>query len=122
MEIKKEKEGNTLTISLLGRLDSTNAKELEDIVLEDTDGIFNLIFDLKELKYTSSAGLRIFLKAQKIMIKQGTMEVINVCDDVYDIFDINNVAKTCHFKNIINIITYINYFHCSLLNHYFLCF
>lgn len=100
MEIKKEKEGNTLTISLLGRLDSTNAKELEDIVLEDTDGIFNLIFDLKELKYTSSAGLRIFLKAQKIMIKQGTMEVINVCDDVYDIFEMTGFSDIINIKKI----------------------
>ena len=100
MEIKKEKKDNTLTIYLIGRLDSTNAKDLEDIVMDETDGIFNLIFDLAELKYTSSAGLRIFLKAQKIMLKQGDMEVINACDDVYDIFEMTGFSDIINIKRV----------------------
>ena len=44
------------------------------------------MLDLKELLYTSSAGLRVFLNAQKIMDDQGDMVIRNANEDVMDIF------------------------------------
>ena len=87
MTIEQEKEGSKLTISIEGRLDATNAPELGKVIENELDGISELIFDLKDLEYTSSAGLRQFLAAQQIMDDQGSMLIKNANDAVMDIFD-----------------------------------
>ena len=51
-------------------------------------GADTLIFDLKDLEYILSAGLRVLLSAQKVMNKQGKMVVRNVNEDVMEVFDI----------------------------------
>lgn len=97
MDIIKEANGKDLLIKICGRLDTNSAPQLEQAVFENTQGVENLTFDLKEMPYTSSAGLRVFLKAQKLMNKQGNMHVINACDDVMEVFEITG------FSDIINI-------------------
>lgn len=96
MEIKKEINGKTLTVSVSGRLDTSTAPELEK-QLGDLAGIDDLILDFDNLEYISSAGLRVILKAQKIMNKQGSMKLVNVNDCVMEIFDITG------FSDILNI-------------------
>ena len=97
MDIIKEANGKDLLIKICGRLDTNSAPQLEQAVFENTQGVENLTFDLKEMPYTSSAGLRVFLKAQKLMNKQGDMHVINACNDVMEVFEITG------FSDIINI-------------------
>ncbi|MCR5212045.1 MAG: STAS domain-containing protein [Lachnospiraceae bacterium] len=46
------------------------------------------MFDIAQLEYTSSAGLRVLLSAQKIMNKQGSMVVKNASDEVKEIFEV----------------------------------
>ena len=62
-------------------------------VRADLDGVEALVLDLKDMKYTSSAGLRLFLKTQKRMNKQGSMKLINVQDDVMEIFDMTGFSS-----------------------------
>ena len=88
MNIQVQTENTTCTITLSGRLDTTTAPELEKAVLENTGTCETLIFDLEDLTYTSSAGLRVFLKAQKQMNRQGSMKLIHVCPDIMEIFDV----------------------------------
>lgn len=66
MKIKKELENNVLVLALEGRLDTVTAPELEREV-SDLSGVTDLVFDMKNLEYISSAGLRVILKAQKTM-------------------------------------------------------
>ena len=40
------------------------------------------------LEYVSSAGLRVILKAQKIMNAKGSMKLIGVNDSIMEVFDI----------------------------------
>lgn len=87
MEIIKQKDGNKLDIKLVGRLDTRTAPELSETLKDELDGVEELTFDLSELIYISSAGLRIILSAQKIMNKQGTMKVTNVQDIVMEVFE-----------------------------------
>lgn len=88
MEIKKNKNGSALTIALDGRLDTTSAPQLETELKSSTDGITELVFDFEQLKYISSAGLRVILGAQKTMNKQGSMKIRNVNSDIAEIFEI----------------------------------
>ena len=97
MDIIKELNGTELVIKICGRLDTNSAQQLEQALLESVEGVASLVFDLEQMPYTSSAGLRVFLKSQKIMNKQGEMKVINACEDVMEVFEITG------FSDIINI-------------------
>lgn len=49
--------------------------------------------DLKEVPYTSSAGLRTLLLAQKRMMKQGTMTLKNVQSSVLEVLKVTGYIK-----------------------------
>lgn len=87
MIINHEKTNDNLVICVSGRLDTMTAPELETFLLENLNGVKKLVFDLKDMEYTSSAGLRIFLKAQKLMNNQGEMVIENVQADVMEVFE-----------------------------------
>lgn len=92
MTIDMISKDNQIILSLSGRLDATNAPELEAELKKSINGIKKLVFDFKELEYISSAGLRVLLNAQKIMNKQGEMIVRNINDTISDVFEITGFA------------------------------
>ncbi len=85
MTVTKEQDGSTLTVYVEGKLDAVTSPKLEED-LGDLAGVEDLIFDLKDLIYTSSAGLRVLLNAQKVMDDQGDMIIRNANEDVMDVF------------------------------------
>ena len=91
MTIDKKLNGSKLTISVGGRLDTTTSPELEAQL--DLHGITDLTFDMKELDYVSSAGLRLLLKAQKQMNTQGDMRLVNVNDIVMEVFEVTGFSS-----------------------------
>ncbi len=88
MTIEKKLEGTKLTISLEGRLDTMTSPQLEAEFKQSLDGVTDLVIDLKDLAYISSAGLRVLLAAQKTMNKQGSMVIRNANEDIMEIFDV----------------------------------
>ena len=97
LNIGKNQAGDALTLSLEGRLDTTTAPELEEVVKTNLDGVSALTVDMEKLEYISSAGLRVLLSAQKVMNKQGSMTIKNASEDVKEIFDVTG------FSDILNI-------------------
>lgn len=97
MTIESKRDNGKLTITLTGRLDTVTAPKLEETLRETCNDVTVLIFDLAKLEYISSAGLRVLLSAQKTMNKQGSMKVINACEEIMEIFDITG------FTDILNI-------------------
>ena len=92
MEIKKNSTGNTLNISLNGRLDTTTAPMLESELNESIAGVSELILDFADLEYISSAGLRLLLAGQKRMNKQGSMILRHVNNDINDVLEITGFS------------------------------
>lgn len=92
LSINQKPESSKLTLELVGRLDTSTAPELEAVVRGNLDGVKELIFDIRELEYVSSAGLRVFLSAQKIMNKQGSMLIKNVSKDVMEVFEVTGFS------------------------------
>ena len=88
MEIKKDKNGSAMKLTVSGRLDTTTAPDLEKEVRDSIEGVDELTFDFEGLEYISSAGLRVLLATQKIMNKQGTMKVVSVSGPVMEVFEI----------------------------------
>lgn len=92
MTITKKKEENVLTLMIEGRLDTATAPELEAVIDTDLVNEKEVVFDFDDLEYISSAGLRVILKAQKIMNKQGSMKIIHVNNAIMEIFEITGFA------------------------------
>lgn len=92
MTIQTEKKDAALTLKISGRLDTTTAPELEQVIKEVTDDTKELTLDMTELTYISSAGLRVLLGAQKKMNKIGSMKLTGVCEAVKDVFEITGFA------------------------------
>ena len=97
MDINKEKNGNALTVSLIGRLDAVTAPELDKDLKNSLEGVKELIFDLAQLDYIASAGLRILLKYQKLMDKAGNeMKIKNVKVEVKEVLDMTGFSDFLH--------------------------
>ena len=88
MQINKTLNGDALTIAITGRIDTLTAPQLDAEIQGKLDGIKSLVINLKNVEYISSAGLRIFLAAQKIMNKQGSMVVKNASSAIKEIFEV----------------------------------
>ncbi len=97
MEIIRKREGDSLNMALTGRLDTTSSPQLEAELRQVMDEIRELTLDLKDLTYVSSAGLRVFLSAQKVMNKRGKMTIRNAQPQIMEIFDVTG------FTDILNI-------------------
>lgn len=97
MTITKEQNGSTLTIALEGRLDANAAPDLTKELHDGLDGVTELYFDLKQLDYISSAGLRAMLTARKAMKGKGKMALRHVSPQIMDILEVTG------FTDVLNI-------------------
>ena len=90
--INFKKEGNQLTVALVGHIDSANAGAVEKEIREilDAETPSDLVLDADQLNYISSAGLRIILRLRK---EYADLKIINVSSDVYEIFDMTGFTE-----------------------------
>ncbi|MBQ6351884.1 MAG: STAS domain-containing protein [Lentisphaeria bacterium] len=96
MEIKKNLENGKLTIRPTGRIDTVTAPELAAAFT--LDGVREVVFDLTDVDYISSAGLRIFLAThQKMAAAGGAMILTGVRPIVREIFDIVGFSEVFTF-------------------------
>lgn len=85
-------ENNLLTIYLEGRVDTSNADAREKEILEirnsNPDG--NVVLDVENLDYISSAGLRVVLRFRKA---NASLRIINASSEIYDIFEMTGFTE-----------------------------
>ena len=94
LSIKKTIEDGKAVFALTGRLDTTTAPELEAELTPSLDGVSELTLDLEGLEYVSSAGLRVFLAAQKVMNRQGSMLVRHAKEPVMEVFEVTGFSNS----------------------------
>ena len=85
-------ENESLKIDLSGHIDSGNAPavEAEVMTLREAHPHSELILDLKDLKYISSAGLRVVLRLRKL---EPRLRLIHVSAEVYEILDMTGFTE-----------------------------
>ena len=88
MTINQTQDGGKLTIALSGRLDTITAPELSAVLDTLSDDVTELVYDMKELDYMSSAGLRVMLLSLKKMSGKGKLTLKNVSDEIKEVFEI----------------------------------
>ena len=94
MQINKTQEGTMLVLAPVGRVDTITSPELEAAVV--LDGVEELVFDLAQVDYISSAGLRVLLSAQKKMAGK-SMKIANSKPAVKEVFDITGFSDIFTF-------------------------
>ena len=79
-----------ITIKLTGSLDTATAPELEQQLAPVLAGqVKDLVFDLAQLKFISSAGLRVFSTARKQLKERGGQaSFINMQPQILEVFEI----------------------------------
>ena len=83
MEINQEKENGIVYITIKGRLDAETAPEAKRFIEENVDKEnIRLIFDLCDLEYISSAGMRLILQISKNVHKKGGQIVLCCLNDI----------------------------------------
>ena len=93
LNIVKEVNGDSLTVRLEGKLNTTSAIELDTELRQVLPEVKELVFDLEKLEYITSAGLRVLLFAQKTMAQQGKMTVRNVGPEILKILKMTGMAR-----------------------------
>ena len=92
MQINQNQAAEKLTLTIEGRIDTTTAPSLEDVINNIDGSVKDLVLDMKGVDYISSAGLRVLLAAQKKMSKIGTLKLTGVCDSVMEVFEMTGFA------------------------------
>ena len=94
MTINVERDFELVALGITGRLDTTTAPNLEAVINELSEDTKELVFDIAELSYISSAGIRVLLGAYKKMnLNQGIMRIEKANDIVYDVFEMTGLSQ-----------------------------
>ena len=93
MTINVERDFELVTLEITGRLDTTTAPNLEATINELHGDTKELVFNMSELEYISSAGIRVLLGAHKKMnANGGIMRIEEANDMVREVFEMTGLS------------------------------
>ena len=91
LQIEKKVDGRSLTVVLTGELDTITSPEL-DRETQDLENVDEVVLDLKDLAYTSSAGLRVLLGLKRRMAGR-SLKLENIGVEVREVLDMTGSSK-----------------------------
>jgi len=95
VDIKASLTQDCLVISISGELDTTTTPELEAVLAQESQSNpKTYIFDLADMDYISSVGLRVFLaNLKKVKGAGGRMLLAGLNEEVQEVFDMAGFAS-----------------------------
>lgn len=99
IDVKIKNEGQYTFIELGGRLDSMSSPDIEAQVKEAAlSGARVMIFSMEDVSYISSAGLRVFMAARRLLSQAGgEVCFFAVSDKLFDVFKMGGFDKIFRF-------------------------
>ena len=113
IQIKKDisaQNAGAVTVTLTGSLDTATAPELErQLVPVLAGGVKDLVFDLAQLKFISSAGLRVFSNSRKTLKERGGQaSFVNMQSQIAEVFEImKSLPGVAIFKDVAELDRYL---------------
>lgn len=104
------RHAGAVTVKLNGSLDTATAPELERQLVPVLAGpVKDLVFDLAELKFISSAGLRVFAAARKqLKERAGQTSFVHMQPQIQEVFEImKSLPGVAVFKDIAELDRYL---------------
>jgi anti-sigma B factor antagonist len=99
-----------VTVKLIGSLDTATAPDLEKQLAPVLGGqVKDIVFDLAQLKFISSAGLRVFSTTRKALkARQGQASFIHMQPQIQEVFEImKSLPGVAVFANIAELDAYL---------------
>ena len=91
LKVDKKVDGRRLEVVLTGELDSITSPEL-DREVQDLDNVDEVVLDLKDLDYTSSAGLRVIMGLKRRLAGR-PLRLENIGVEVREVLDMTGSSK-----------------------------
>jgi anti-anti-sigma factor len=113
IQIQKDisaRNAGAVTVKLTGSLDTATAPELErELAPVLASGIKDLVFDLAQLKFISSAGLRVFSTSRKTLKERGGQAAfVNMQPQIQEVFEImKSLPGVSIFKDVAELDRYL---------------
>ncbi len=110
IQIQKDINSAAVTAKLTGSLDTATAPELErQLAPVLAGGVKDLVFDLAQLKFISSAGLRVFSNARKTLKERGGQaSFVNMQSQIQEVFEImKSLPGVAIFKDMAELDRYL---------------
>ena len=111
IQIQKGTTGQeTVTVKLAGSLDTATAPELERQLGPVLAGpVKDVVFDLADLKFISSAGLRVFSSTRKILKERGGQaSFVHLQPQIQEVFEImKSLPGVALFKDVAELDSYL---------------
>lgn len=98
MTIETAKEQGKWTVKLTGRLDTITSPQLEAELSAIDAQVRELVFDLSELVYLSSSGLRVLVTVHRKLSGSGKISLRKVTKPVMDVFEITGFSDILNFE------------------------
>lgn len=94
-------EGNTLTIKLETRLDTTNSMELINALgkFSDAEEVTRIVFDATDLQYIASTGIRAVVYADQMIGENPEILFVGAKDEVRKVFELTGIANFLTFTD-----------------------
>lgn len=98
--IVETNEDGTYVLELVGRLDTNTSSQLDVVAkrIHMADAAANIVVDLGQCGYVSSAGLRAIMTMHKRSAKNGLLTFRNVHPDVMDVFVDTGFDRILNFE------------------------
>ena len=93
MNVKKLICGTKMEIALKGKFDTISASTFESEIVGELTDVTELVIDMSNVEYISSAGLRVLLTMQKRLNGRGSVTVTNVCPEVKNVLDVTGFTE-----------------------------
>ena len=102
MDISTTQHKRCDLVTVSGRVDSGSSPKLVETfnaIIEA--GRFNIVFDMQDVEYVSSAGLRAMIDAQKTCKRwaRGELVLCNVSPEAYEVLDLVGFVPLFRFCN-----------------------
>lgn len=99
MDIKVLEEGTPYVLALIGRLDTNTSPQLESFAKDLNDrGKKDIVVDMSECAFVSSAGLRVIVAMQKRAATSGSLVFRGVQTEVMEVFQMTGFDNILTFE------------------------
>ena len=98
MDLIKEYNEKELTITVKDKIDTVTAPDFENEIMDEMGNFNSLIVDLTDLKYISSAGLRVLIATEKKLKPEGIPFVIKINETIEEILVMSGFDKILNLE------------------------
>jgi anti-anti-sigma factor len=110
IQIQQSSTGDIVTVKLAGSLDTATAPDLEKKLAPVLGGTTkDIVFDLAQLKFISSAGLRVFATTRKALKERGGQtSFVHMQPQIQDVFEImKSLPGVAVFRDVAELDSYL---------------